>query len=85
MKREKPKKYKSIVAFEQRNAHHTEHPVAEILKFYYWWLLLASLPADPTGCPCGDTVIIILPETCLNKHVYKHEWKRNLKLPDFIC
>jgi len=36
MKREKPKKYKSIVAFEQRNAHHTEHPVAEILKFYYW-------------------------------------------------
>jgi len=46
-KREKPKKYKSIVAFEQRNAHHTEHPVAEILKFYYWWLLFGHSAGWP--------------------------------------
>jgi len=39
----------------------------------------------PQAAPVVPTVIIILPETCLKKHVYKHEWIRNLKLPDVIC
>lgn len=67
MKREKPKKYKSIVASEQRNAQHTEHPVAEILKFYYWWLLFGhsagwtpqAAPAVPTYC--GTYLLRYLP------------------------
>jgi len=53
----KPKKYKTIVASEQRNAHHTEHPVAEILKFYYWWLLFGqSAGWNPQAVPVVYTL-----------------------------